>query len=112
MESNRCGEAAGHFSKAIAERLPSVDAHLGLAGCEASTRRFDQAASTLRQAEQVEPDNPVVIANLGLVLSDGGHPDQAIGPLQRALTLDPDLHQARFALALALARTDREIRGA
>ncbi len=68
---------------------------------------MDAAAATLREAERIEPGNPVVIANLGLVLSDAGHPDQAIAPLRRALTLDPDLHQARFALALALARTDR-----
>lgn len=107
MESDRCGEAAGHFTRAIAEHLPSVDAHLGLAGCEAAAHRFDAAAATLREAEQIEPDNPVVIANLGLVLSDAGHPDQAVTPLQRALVLDPDLHQARFALALAFARTNR-----
>lgn len=107
FESNRCAEATGHFTKAIAERVPSVDAHLGLAGCEAAGRRFEAAAATLRQAESIEPDNPVVIANLGLVLSDSGHPDQALVSLQRALTLDPDLHQARFALALAFARTGR-----
>ena len=106
LDSNRCGEAIPHFTAAIAEHMPSVDAHLGLAGCDAAARRFDAAAGTLRQAEQIEPDNPVVIANLGLVLSDAGHPDQAIAPLRRALTLDPDLHQARFALALALARTN------
>ncbi len=107
LESDRCAEATAHFRQAIAEHLPSVDAHLGLAGCDTAARRFDAAAATLRQAEQIEPANPVVIANLGLVLSDAGHPDQAIAPLRRALTLDPDLHQARFALALALARTDR-----
>jgi len=48
-----------------------------------------------------------VLANLGLVQSDGGDPKSAIDPLQRALTIDPDLHQARFALAIALARSGR-----
>ena len=32
--------------------------------------------------------------------------------LQRALTLDPDLHQARFSLALAYARAGRRAEAA
>jgi cytochrome c-type biogenesis protein CcmH/NrfG len=42
-----------------------------------------------------------------VVLSDSGHPADAIAPLQRALTIDPDLHQARFTLAIAFARGGR-----
>ncbi|MCA1560722.1 MAG: tetratricopeptide repeat protein [Acidobacteria bacterium] len=61
----------------------------------------------MRQAERVEPDNPIVLANLGIVLSDGGDPAAAVDPLQRALITDPDLHQARFALAIAFARAGR-----
>jgi choline-sulfatase len=104
LDSKRCREAVVHFRSAIAEHLPSADAHLGLASCQASERRFDDAAATLRDAERIEPDNAVAIANLGVVLSDGGRPADALAPLQRALTLDPDLHQARFALAIAFAR--------
>jgi cytochrome c-type biogenesis protein CcmH/NrfG len=107
LDSGRYREAAGHFRSAIAEHLPSADAHLGLAACEVSQRQFDAAAATLREAERVEPGNPVAIANLGVVLSDSGHPADAIVPLQRALTVDPDLHQARFALAIAFARAGR-----
>ena len=51
-------------------------------------------------------------ANLGLILSDSGQPEAAIPHLQRALTLDPDLHQARFALAVAFARTGRRTEAA
>jgi choline-sulfatase len=107
LDSGRCREAVEHFESAIAEHLPSADAHLGLAACQVSARRFESAASTLRDAERIEPDNPVVIANLGVVLSDSGHPADAIAPLQRALTIDPDLHQARFSLAIAFAREGR-----
>jgi choline-sulfatase len=107
LDSNRCREATAHFRSAIAERSPTADAHLGLAACEMSEQRFDAAASTLRAAERIEPDNPVVIANLGVVLSDGGRPADAVAPLQRALTLDPNLHQARFSLAIAYARAGR-----
>jgi choline-sulfatase len=112
LDSGRCREAAPHFRSAIAEHLPSADAHLGLAACEAADRRFEAAAATLRDAERIEPGNPVVSANLGLVLSDSGHPADAIVPLQRALTIDPGLHQARFALALSFARAGRRVEAA
>jgi arylsulfatase A-like enzyme/cytochrome c-type biogenesis protein CcmH/NrfG len=107
LDSGRCRAATEHFRIAIAEHLPSADAHLGLAACEVAQRHFQAAAAALRQAEQIEPGNPVVVANLGMVLSDSGQPAQAIPPLQRALTIDPDLHQARFALAIAFARAGR-----
>jgi choline-sulfatase len=107
LDSNRCREAVPHFRTAIASHLPSADAHLGLAACQVSQQQFDAAAATLRGAERIEPGNPVVAANLGIVLSDGGHPADAIAALQRALTIDPDLHQARFNLAIAFARAGR-----
>ena len=112
VEASRCDAAVRHFKEAIAARLPSADAHLGLAGCQAAARRFEEAAATLRQAERVEPDNPTVTANLGIVLSNGGRPAEAIGPFERALTLDPDFHEARFNLAIALARVGKRAEAA
>jgi choline-sulfatase len=107
LESQRCGEAVPRFAAAIAANYPSADAHLGLAACQAASRDFAAAAATLRAADRVEPGNPVVQANLGLMLSDGGQPAAAVAPLQRALAIDPDLHQARFGLAIAFARAGR-----
>ena len=107
LESKRCRDAVPRFRAAIAAQLPSADAHLGLAACRTLQRDFRGAADTLRAAERVEPGNPIVPANLGIVLSDGGDPEAAVDPLQRALTNDPDLHQARFALAIAFARAGR-----
>ncbi|MBA3297002.1 MAG: sulfatase-like hydrolase/transferase [Acidobacteria bacterium] len=107
LESNRCAEAVAKFRASISAHLPSADAHLGLAACRASQRDFTGAAQTLREAERVEPGNPVVLANLGLMVSDGGNPQGAVDPLQRALSIDPDLHRARFALAIAYARAGR-----
>jgi len=66
----------------------------------------------LKAGERVEPGNPIVLANLGVVLSDGGQPLEALDPLQRALTTDPDMHQARFALAIAYARAGRRAEAA
>jgi choline-sulfatase len=112
LESNKCKEAVARFRSAIAAHLPSADAHLGLAACQVSGGQFEAAAATLRDAEHIEPGNPVTAANLGLVLSDSGHPTEAIDPLQRALTIDPNLHQARFGLAVAFARAGRRAEAA
>ncbi len=103
----KCPQAIAEFRAAIAEHLPSVDAHLGLAGCAMSAGDRETAARTLKQAASLEPDNPVVLANLGIALSDGGHPAEGVPPLERALSLDPDLHQGRFSLAIAFARLGR-----
>ena len=112
LNAGRCADAIPHFSAAIAAHLPSADAHLGRAACETAAKQAAAAERTLTEALQIEPENPVVSANLGLVLSDNGRPAAGIPHLQRALTLDPDLHQARFGLALAFARSGRRAEAA
>jgi arylsulfatase A-like enzyme/cytochrome c-type biogenesis protein CcmH/NrfG len=107
LEASRCPEALRHFQQAIDARLPGADAYLGVAACHAAARRFDAAAAALGHADRAEPGNPVVAANLGLVLSDAGRPVEGIPHLQRALTLDPAFDQARFHLAIAFARAGR-----
>ena len=116
LESNRCADAVPFLKAAIAAKVPSADPYLGLALCQAAARRLDEAQATLREGERVEPDNPVVLANLGIVLSDAGKFRDAILSFQRALTLDPDFHEARFNLARALcarrSAAGRRARGA
>jgi arylsulfatase A-like enzyme/cytochrome c-type biogenesis protein CcmH/NrfG len=106
-ESGKCTRAIASFEKAVARGMPGADPHLGLARCHAMARRPDRAVAELRAADRAEPDNPVVLANLGIVLSDGGRPSEAIASLERAVSLDPDFHEARFNLAVAYARADR-----
>jgi tetratricopeptide (TPR) repeat protein len=106
-DTGRCASAMAHFEKAIAGGMPGADPHLGLARCHALARRPERATAALRAADRVEPDNPIVLANLGIVLSDAGRPAEALPALERALSLDPDFHEARFNLAVAYARTGR-----
>jgi choline-sulfatase len=107
LESNQCTAAVPFLTAAIAGHLPSADAHLGLGMCQAAAGRVDAAYATLREAERAEPDNPVVLANMGIVLSDGGRHAQAIPLLQRALAIDPAFDEARFNLARVFARAGR-----
>lgn len=108
-ETRRCAEAEPHFTAAMAAGLPSADPYLGLAGCLVGRGRAERAAAVLAEGAAVEPDNPVVLANQGLLLSDGGRPVEAAPLLRRAVDLDPEFHQARFGLAIALARAGDRI---
>src|SRR4029078_391838 len=107
LDKGRCAEAVPYFTRSITHRLPTADAHLGLAGCQVAARNLSAAERTLREAETVEPDNPIVNANLRIVISDGGRPADAIPYFRRALSLDADIHQARFSLAVAYGRLGR-----
>ncbi len=107
LESNRCAAAMRHFTAAIAAHVPTADAHLGLAQCQVAEERFNEAQSTLLQANAIERANPAVLANLGIVLSAMGRHSDAIPPLQAALSIDPDFHEARFNLARVFAHQAR-----
>jgi arylsulfatase A-like enzyme/Tfp pilus assembly protein PilF len=107
--SARCPQAEPHFEAAIAAGLPSADAHLGLALCLARRGARADALAALRAGRGVEPGNPVVDANIGLLELESDRVGPAIEALRAALARDADLHEARFALARALARAgDRE----
>ena len=106
-ESGALREAETHFRAAIAAAVPSADAHLGLAMCLVARGRAVDAFDILAEARRVEPGNPVVEANFGMLAMEGGDTALAIASLTHAIEIDPDLHQARFNLARALARAGR-----
>ena len=106
-ESGDMRAAETQFRAALAAAMPTADVHLGLALCFVSTGRPAEAARALMEARRLEPGNPVVEANLGSLALDAGDMTKAVEFLGTALQIDPDLHQARFNLARALARQGR-----
>jgi tetratricopeptide (TPR) repeat protein len=105
LQASRCAEAEPLFARAIAGGIAGADAHLGLATCQGRRGATAAALGSLEQARDREPQNPVVIANIGIALAALNEHARAIAALQEALAIDPDLHEARFNLALAYART-------
>ncbi len=105
----RCGEAERYFAAAIEAQVPSADPYLGLALCQANAGKTANALATLRASLPVEPGNPVVLANLGLLLERQAQTENATTAFRQALAIDPDFHQARFNLALLLARAGRQV---
>ncbi len=105
QEAGDCAAAVPHFEAAIAAAVPSADPNLGLAECLDATGRRDAARRALAAADRIEPGNPIVAANLGMIALEDNKTAEAITRLRDALSRAPDLHQARFALARAYGRT-------
>jgi tetratricopeptide (TPR) repeat protein len=103
-ERQDCAAALARFDVAIRAGMPSADPYLGRASCELASGRTDAARSTLERAIAVEPGNPVVEANLGLIESAANRHEAAAKWLAQAVVTDPDFHEARFNLALTYAR--------
>jgi choline-sulfatase len=112
LQSGDCPRAEREFTAAINGGLPTADAHLGLATCRGRRNDLAGAERALDEARKREPDNPVVTANLGILQAARASLPEAIKTLQIALDVDPNLHEARFNLALAFARSGRRAEAA
>jgi cytochrome c-type biogenesis protein CcmH/NrfG len=87
--------------------LPSADVYLGLAACMGRRNDLTGAEQALTEAQRLEPDNPAVVANVGVLQSSKGDLPAAIQALQRAVELDPAMLEARFHLSVAFAKAGR-----
>jgi cytochrome c-type biogenesis protein CcmH/NrfG len=105
IEQNRCADAERLLQRAIEGHVPGADPYLGLATCEGARGDVRAALASLEQARAREPQNPVVLANIGIALASLHEHARAVKALTAALAIDPDLHEARFNLALSYARS-------
>ena len=112
LQSGNCAAAEPEFHAAIASGLPSADAHLGLATCLGRRNDLAGAERALGEARRLEPDNPSVTANLGILQASKGDYAAAVVSLKAALAADPDLQEARFNLALVYAKSGRRAEAA
>jgi predicted Zn-dependent protease len=77
-----------------------------------SEGRFDEAARIYRELLQALPNDPGLLTNLGMALAMSGREGEALAPLERALTLQPDSIPARLFLGssyLALGQPEKAI---
>ena len=107
LQSGDCTRAEPELHAAAAAGLPSADIYVGLASCLGRRNDLAGAERALAEARRLEPDNPTVLANIGILRAAQGDQAAAIESLTAALARDPDLHEARFNLALAYARAGR-----
>ncbi|HTM02387.1 MAG TPA: tetratricopeptide repeat protein [Vicinamibacterales bacterium] len=70
---------------------------------------YERAALHYRRSLKRHPDEPAVLVNLGAALLSTGRPAEAIPPLERAVTVAPDVGIAQFVLATALFQSRHDI---
>jgi choline-sulfatase len=107
LAAGRCARAEPHLRRALEARIPSADAGLGIGQCRSAAGDHAGASRALEAALALEPGNPVVLANLGLMALARKDDAAGIAYLEKALTIDRNLYQARFELARSLARVGR-----
>jgi len=69
--------------------------------------RIEEGLAGIRAVARDEPDDPYLLNNVGALLTNHGHPEEALPLIERALRLAPDA-ESRLALAATLARLDRK----
>ena len=112
------GDAAGAaaiYSEILAEEPGEAKAIGGLAKLHVAAGRLDEAKALLETAPAApagkEQDPAVVAAWAALRLAEQASNVGELAPLEQAVAANPDNHQARFDLAVALsAKGDRDAR--
>jgi len=112
IDSGDCAGAEPELRQAIALGLPTVDAHIGLATCLGRRGDLADAEKVLADAQRREPDNPVILANVGILYGAQGRLPAAIDAFTRALAKDPSINEARFNLAIAYGKAGRRAEAA
>jgi arylsulfatase A-like enzyme/cytochrome c-type biogenesis protein CcmH/NrfG len=107
LQRGDCARAVPQLSAAANAGLPSADAFLGLATCYGQHNDLAGAERALAEAKRLEPDNPIVTANIGILQLSRNQLAPAIASLTAALARDPGLDEARFNLAVAYAKAGR-----
>lgn len=97
-------EALGHAVR-LNPDAPHIHHELALA--YAAQGRVDEAFLAFVPALLLNPRDGHTFAAIGRLLLDAGRDADALPPLYRALTLAPDRHEIRYAIATGLTRLGR-----
>jgi serine/threonine-protein kinase len=92
------------FKQAIAQDAADPDTRMWYANYLLNVAgRIDEGLAQARRAVDLDPQNALYQARLGLALIDGHHDDEAIAVLQGVVKANPNMRQAQGNLVWALA---------
>ncbi|HEX3356666.1 MAG TPA: tetratricopeptide repeat protein [Tepidisphaeraceae bacterium] len=114
ISGSRFGEAE-HVCRQVLAQKPDEETTRNLLGSiliqtaimDACQGKFGAAEKKLMEAAQFKPNDPSVHNNLGGLRISQRRPEEAIGPLQRALELQPDYVDGLSNLGLAYLELSR-----
>lgn len=98
------------FTRAAGQEGLTTEVLMGLGTSKLALGRLGQAEKDLREAYKIEPENPAVLNNLGVVLMERGQTSEAEGLFRQAFALDNGSSvQIRDNLRKALAKLDNQV---
>ncbi len=106
----RTAAAAVHFETAIEHDPEHAEALDHLALWRFEQQDYDEALGLYRVKAALEPNNPAILANIGVTLYFLGRREQALGAMERVLLLDPDHEMARNLVADLRTPTSEPVR--
>jgi cytochrome c-type biogenesis protein CcmH len=106
------GTGPGGMSPTLSFRGNTIERNLSEGKAALTRGDYPMAIEHLKSVLEVEPNNPIALSHLGVVLSRGGHADAALETVERALKAAPDHPLALWASGLVLYEAKRDYAGA
>ena len=107
VQQQRVGEAQELLAEWTGTQPYATESHVEMAWLQREMGNHAAAEQSLRQALQVEPNNPVALAQLGQVHHETGRGEQAAAYYQRSLASRWDQPEVQSRLATVSNRRDR-----
>ena len=107
MLQQRPGEAQELLAEWVETQPYATESHVEMAWLQRELGNHAAAEQSLRQALQVEPNNPVALSHLGQIHHETGRSDQAAAYYQRSLASRWDQPEVKSRLATVSNRQDR-----
>jgi tetratricopeptide (TPR) repeat protein len=98
---------AAAIERRVRDNFSDFAAHRELATAYTKQGRQDAAFAELTIALWLDPDDQLTLVVLGQSLMAQRRDEDAVAAFERAVTLQPNLHEARYGLAQALMRASR-----
>jgi putative PEP-CTERM system TPR-repeat lipoprotein len=106
MRKGEAGKALKHAQDLAARNRGDAGAQSLLGSVYMTLKQWEKAQAQFDKALDLQPDNPVVLANLARLAMLQDRADQARARFERVVALRPDNWEAMLALAQLSARSD------